>query len=117
MLAAMVKRSASAPCALMPSGNSFRVAFSIFAAICGCISPLVRLATRSSRAMPSMMSIGSRMLPFDFDIFWPSLSRTRPVMYTSRNGTCPVRRSVTMIIRATQKKMMSKPVTSTLDGR
>ncbi|MDQ1094645.1 hypothetical protein QE400_004058 [Xanthomonas sacchari] len=29
----------------------------------------------------------------------------------------PVKLSVAMIMRATQKKMMSKPVTSTLDGR
>ena len=78
--AAMVKRSASAPNAGMPSGNSLRVAFSIFGASVGFISPVVRLATRASIVMPSMMSSGSRMLPFDFDIFWPSLSRTRPVM-------------------------------------
>ena len=34
-----------------------------------------------------------------------------------RNGTSPVKYTVVMIIRATQKKMMSKPVTSTDDGR
>ncbi|MND03524.1 hypothetical protein D3C83_233840 [compost metagenome] len=56
-------------------------------------------------------------MPFDFDIFCPSLSRTRPVTYTSLKGTRPVKWSVIMIIRATQKKMMSKPVTSTEDGR
>ena len=78
--AAKVKRSASAPVAAMPSGNSLRVARSIFSAICGCIRPLVRLATSSSMPMPSMMSSGSSTLPLDFDIFWPSLSRTRPVM-------------------------------------
>ena len=78
--AAMVKRSASAPCALMPSGNSLRVAFSIFGASCGFISPLVRLATSASALMPSMMSSGSSTLPFDFDIFCPCASRTRPVM-------------------------------------
>ena len=76
----MVKRSASAPNAGMPSGNSLRVAFSIFSAILGCISPVVRLATSSSIEMPSMMSIGSRMLPLDLDIFCPCESRTRPVM-------------------------------------
>ncbi|MCY1310225.1 hypothetical protein D9M70_603950 [compost metagenome] len=78
--AAMVKRSASAPCGTMPSGNSLRVAFSIFSAIFGCIRPPVRLATKSSSEMPSMMSSGSSTLPFDLDIFWPSLSRIRPVM-------------------------------------
>ena len=55
-------------------------------------------------------------LPFDFDIFWPSWSRIRPWMYTSRNGTSPVKCRPSMIMRATQKKMMSKPVTSTLVG-
>jgi hypothetical protein len=67
--------------------------------------------------MPSMMSSGSRMLPFDFDIFWPSASRTRPVMYTSRKGTLSVKCRVIITMRATQKKMMSKPVTSTDEGR
>ena len=56
------------------------------------------------------------MLPFDFDIFWPCSSRIRPVMYTSRNGTSPANSRPIMIIRATQKKMMSKPVTSTVEG-
>ena len=48
------------------------IAFSIAGFICGCISPVVRLASRSSSAMPSTMSSGSITLPFDFDIFWPS---------------------------------------------
>ena len=56
------------------------------------------------------------MLPFDFDILSPCSSRMSPVMYTSRNGTSPVNFSPIMIMRATQKKMMSKPVTSTLVG-
>jgi len=64
----------------MPFGNSLRVAFSIFGASLGFIRPLVRLATSASRLMPSIRSMGSSTLPFDFDIFWPSLSRTRPVM-------------------------------------
>jgi hypothetical protein len=33
------------------------------------------------------------------------------------NGTLPVKCAVIMTMRATQKKMMSKPVTSTDDGR
>ena len=77
---AKVKRSASAPKAAMPSGYSLRVAFSILGASVGFIRPLVRLATRASAEMPSMMSIGSSTLPLDLDIFWPSRSRTRPVM-------------------------------------
>ena len=40
----------------------------------------------------------------------------RPWMYTARNGTSPVNLRPIMIIRATQKKMMSKPVTSTEVG-
>ena len=56
------------------------------------------------------------MLPLDFDIFWPRSSRTRPWMYTVRNGTSPMKWMPCIIIRATQKKMMSKPVTSTSPG-
>ena len=37
-------------------------------------------------------------------------------MYTSRNGTSPVKCRPSMTMRATQKKMMSKPVTRTLVG-
>ena len=66
--------------------------------------------------MPSIRSMGSRMLPFDFDILLPSASRTSPWMYTSRNGTSPMNFSPNMIMRATQKKMMSKPVTRTVVG-
>ena len=77
---AKVKRSASVPYAGMPAGNSLRVAFSIFFAICGCIRPVVRFFTSVSRSMPSIRSIGSSTLPLDFDIFWPCASRTRPWM-------------------------------------
>ena len=66
--------------------------------------------------MPSMMSSGSSMLPLVFDIFSPCSSRMSPVMYTSRNGTSPMNFRPIIIMRATQKKMMSKPVTSTLVG-
>ena len=67
--------------------------------------------------MPSMRSRGSSVLPFDFDIFSPSASRTMALMYTWRNGTLPVKCVVIITMRATQKKMMSKPVTSTEEGR
>ncbi len=100
----------------MPSGNEAFVAFSIFCFSCGCIMSAVRLASKSSILMPSMRSIGSRMLPFDLDIFCPFSSRTRPVIYTFLNGIWPVNLSVIIIIRATQKKMMSNPVTRTLVG-
>ena len=78
--------------------------------------PLVRLAISASSAMPSTMSSGSMTLPLDLDIFSPCSSRMRPVMYTSRNGTSPMNFRPIIIMRATQKKMMSKPVTSTLPG-
>ena len=46
-------------------------------------------------------------LPLLLDIFWPRSSRTRPWMKTSRNGTSPMNLRPIIIIRATQKKMMS----------
>jgi len=49
-------------------------------------------------------------LPLDFDILAPVASRTRALMNTRLKGTCPVKWSPCIIIRATQKKMMSKPV-------
>ena len=59
---------------------------------------------------------GPSPLPLVLDIFWPSASRTRPWMYTCRKGTSSVNLSAIMIMRATQKKMMSWPVTSTSVG-
>ncbi len=106
----------------MPFGNSLRVRFSIFSASCGRIRPKVRLATSDSKSMPSMMSKGSSTLPLDLDIFWPSASRTKPWTYTVLNGICGepsgclTKCMVIITIRATQKKMMSKPVTKTLVG-
>ena len=91
----------------MPFGYSRRVRSAICAASCGWVMFEVRLATRPSVEMPSTMSSGSRPLPFVLDIFAPSASRTMPWMYTLRNGTSPVKRKVIMIMRATQKKMMS----------
>ena len=75
-----VKRSASAPYAGMPFGNCLRVFFSMRSRRCGCIRPLVRLATSASRSMPSIRSSGSMMLPFDLDILSPCSSRISPVM-------------------------------------
>ncbi len=72
---------------------------------------------RASSEIPSIRSSGSSVLPFDLDILSPSASRTMALMCTCRNGTLPVKCSVIMIIRATQKKMMSKPVTRTEEGR
>ncbi|CFO77449.1 Uncharacterised protein [Bordetella pertussis] len=93
------------------------MAFSMAPACLGCMRPKVRLRTRPFRSMPSMRSTGSSVLPLDLLIFWPSASRISPCTYTCLNGTLPVMCMVSMTMRATQKKMMSKPVTSTLEGR
>ena len=71
---------------------------------------------RASAPYSSIMASGSMTLPFDLDIFWPRSSRTRPWMHTVRNGTSPMKCRPIIIIRATQKKMMSNPVTSTSVG-
>ena len=64
----------------------------------------------------SHISSGSTTFPFVFDIFWPFSSRTRPWSTTSSKGARPSNHVPAMIIRATQKKRMSKPVTRTLVG-
>jgi hypothetical protein len=57
----------------------------------------------------SMTTSGSATLPFDFDIFWPSASRTIACRYTSRNGTSFMKWIPSIAMRATQKKRMSGP--------
>ena len=64
----------------------------------------------------SVTTSGSMVLPLVFDIFWRSASRTRPWMYTWRNGTSPMNSMPSMAMRATQKKRMSKPVMSSEVG-
>ncbi len=54
-----------------------------------------------------MTPSGSITLPLVFDIFWPYGSRMSPLRYTYRNGVSPISHSPSIIIRATQKKMMS----------
>ena len=49
-------------------------------------------------------------LPFDFDIFWPLASRISACTCTSRNGTSPMKYRPNIIMRETQKVMMSKLV-------
>src|SRR3989441_6714669 len=51
--------------------------------------PTVDFSISSGSVMPSMMSSGSSVLPFDLDILSPSASRTMALMYTCRNGTLP----------------------------
>ncbi len=72
---------------------------------------------KGSAPSSSMMFSGSMTLPLDFDIFWPFSSRTRPLMMTRLNGTSPsMKCRPIIIIRATQKKMMSAAVTRSLVG-
>ena len=64
----------------------------------------------------SMSSNGSGELPNDLDILRPSLSRTIPVKYTFLKGNLPMYSSPAIIIRATQKKIISGAVTRSLVG-
>ena len=52
-------------------------------------------------------------LPNDLDIFLPWASRTIPWMATTSKGVGGWKWQPNISIRATQKKMMSYPVTST----
>ena len=59
----------------------------------------------------AIKSNGSGELPSDFDILRPNLSRTIPVKYTDLNGFSFKYSYPEIIIRATQKKIISGPVT------
>jgi len=91
----------------MPSGNSFLIRPPLSALSSGRRRPTVAFAINVSSPTPPMRSVGSITLPSDLLIFLPSPSRTMPWMYTVLKGTSPVKWAVIMIIRATQKKMMS----------
>ncbi len=75
-----------------------------------------RVKRKASQPCSSMASSGSITLPLVLDIFWPCSSRNSPWMQTSLNGGAPMWCTPLKIIRATQKKMMSKPVTGTAPG-
>ena len=77
---AKVKRSASAPKAGMPFGKWALTYFSAFFLWSASSSPAVDFFTSASKSMPSIRSSGSSVLPFDFDIFCPSASRTMALM-------------------------------------
>ena len=80
-------------------------------------APILASAKRTASVPKrSQMSSGSTTFPLDFDIFCRSASRTMPVMYTARNGTSFMNFIPNIIIRATQKKIMSCAVTSSVDG-
>src|ERR1051325_6588309 len=65
----------------------------------------------------SNISIGSTPLLRDFDIGLPSLPSTVPVTTTSSKAFLPVNLRVSIIIRETHRKIMSRPVTRTSVGR
>ena len=71
----------------------------------------MRVKRRLSVPYLSHISSGSMTLPVDLDIFLPSASRTRAWMYTSSKGTLSMKWMPIIIMRATQKNRMSKPVT------
>ena len=87
-----------------------------------CPIGAIRIRPKRNPSAPYFVikSSGSGELPNDFDILRPCLSRISPVKKTSRNGMLSSMRSESpglnsspaMIMRATQKKMMSGPVTS-----
>jgi hypothetical protein len=88
---------------------------------CGAIDTMPK--RRPSAPYLAIRSSGSGELPSDFDILRPCWSRMMPVKYTCLNGIrfssgCPgfVNSRPAMIMRATQKKMMSGPVTSVVVG-
>ncbi len=56
------------------------------------------------------------VLPFDLLMREPSVAWMVLVISTSVNGLRPVNLRPVMIIRATQRKMMSRPVTSVSVG-
>ena len=64
-------------------------------------------------AVLSMTPTGSITLPFDFDILAPLHHEPNGGCKRRRNGTAPFEKcSPIIIMRATQKKIMSKPVTN-----
>ena len=64
----------------------------------------------------SITSNGSIPFPKDFDIFLPWLSRTIPWINTSLNGFSFIAYKPENTILATQKKIISYPVTKTFVG-
>ena len=82
-----------------------------------CAAMAASVKRSASAPYSSISSSGSMTLPLDFDIFCPLLVAHQRVD-VDRRGTAPrcMKCRPIIIMRATQKKMMSKPVTSTLVG-
>ncbi len=78
--------------------------------------PFTNVKRSASAPKRCTTSSGSIPLPSDLDMRRPVWSRTVPVRYTSRKGTSPRNSKPDMIIRATQKKMISGAVTSVWPG-
>ena len=70
----------------------------------------------ASAEYSSMILSGSRELPSDFDILRPCASRTMPWMTMFANGGFFMKWMPAIIMRATQKKMMSCAVTRSVVG-
>jgi hypothetical protein len=57
-----------------------------------------------------------RIAELTYSFFYPSLSLMIPVKYTLSNGFLPLNSYPAIIILATQKKMISGPVTNVFVG-
>jgi hypothetical protein len=105
--------NASVPHCGMPFGKSF-----FWPALALVISlssklPSCNFSCNYSKGRPWITSKGSITLPRDLDILRPWASRIIAWHKTSLNGTFPVNRTPSITIRATQKKRISHPVSST----
>ena len=78
--------------------------------------PDVLLYLRASVPNRSIVSRGSSTFPVVLLILAPWASRTNPCIYTVWKGALSVSCRPSMTIRATQKKRISYPVSSTLAG-
>ena len=80
------------------------------------VVPVARVKRSASAPYSAMVLSGFTTLPSDLDIFRPCSSRTSPCRNTVLKGASPVNSRPIMIIRATQKKRMSWPVSITVVG-
>ena len=79
--------------------------------------PIAKVNLKASAPYLSIISRGSIPFPRDLDIFLPWASLTRPCINTFLNGTSPINSLDANIILATQKKIISYPVTSVSVGK
>jgi hypothetical protein len=113
---AKVKRSASVPKAGMPSGNSLRVRFSIDRPAAGPSGSAVRFHQRPrADAVDQVERIEHVALRLRHLLAFRVAHEAVHIDVAERD--LPVKCRVIITMRATQKKMMSKPVTSTDGGQ